>query len=101
MRAAVIGQVNQIPEGIFESPEVTKETEVVLQEEDTENNKRKGKAWYYTWAMLLSRIYEVFPLICPGCQKPMKIIAFITEDEVVAHILTSIGNQRRHPRLPG
>jgi hypothetical protein len=33
----------------------------------------------YLWAMLMARIYEVFPLECPACGHPMRIIAFVTE----------------------
>jgi hypothetical protein len=29
---------------------------------------------HYLWAMLLARIYEVFPLICPFCHAQMRII---------------------------
>ena len=29
------------------------------------------------WAVLLARIYEVFPLICPSCQTPLTFIAFL------------------------
>jgi hypothetical protein len=32
----------------------------------------------YLWAVLIARIYEVFPLVCPICGGPMRIIAFIT-----------------------
>ena len=31
----------------------------------------------YAWALLLARIYEVFPLRCPSCGAAMRIIAFI------------------------
>ena len=30
-------------------------------------------------SLLLARIYEVLPLLCPQCGGEMKIIAFITE----------------------
>ena len=30
------------------------------------------------WAGLIARIYEEFPLVCPICGGPMRIIAFIT-----------------------
>jgi hypothetical protein len=33
----------------------------------------------YLWAILMARIYEVFPLECPTCGHPMRIIAFVTE----------------------
>ena len=34
----------------------------------------------YVWALLLARIYEALPLLCPKCGGEMKIIAFITDD---------------------
>jgi hypothetical protein len=33
---------------------------------------------HYLWAVLMARIYEVFPLLCPLCGGQMRIIAFIT-----------------------
>jgi len=30
----------------------------------------------YVWALLLARIYEVLPLLCPQCGGAMSIIAF-------------------------
>jgi len=46
-----------------------------------------SKAARYTWAMLIARIYEVFPLICPKCGGEMTIIAFINDKDVVQKIL--------------
>ena len=33
---------------------------------------------HYLWAVLIARIYAVFPLVCPICGGQMRIIAFIT-----------------------
>ena len=33
---------------------------------------------HYLWSVLMARIYEVFPLVCPICGGQMRIIAFIT-----------------------
>ena len=33
---------------------------------------------HYLWAVLIARIYEVFPLLCPKCGGQMRLIAFIT-----------------------
>jgi hypothetical protein len=30
------------------------------------------------WALLLGRIHEPFPLLCPHCGSEMRLIAFIT-----------------------
>ncbi len=45
----------------------------------------------YAWALLLARIYEAFPLLCPKCGSEMRIIAFITEAVVVRDILAHLG----------
>ena len=38
---------------------------------------KQSKA-HYLWAVLIARIYEVFPLLCPMCGGQMRLIAFIT-----------------------
>ena len=39
------------------------------------------------WAVLLARIYEAFPLVCPTCQSPLTFIAFLTDPEPITQIL--------------
>ena len=34
---------------------------------------------HYLWAMLLARLFESLPLVCPHCGADMRIVAFITE----------------------
>ena len=41
----------------------------------------------YLWAILLARIYEAFPLTCPGCGAGLRIIAFLTATAPVQRIL--------------
>jgi hypothetical protein len=53
----------------------------------------------FVWAMLLARIYEVFPLICLKCGGMMKIIAFIDEGEAVREILAHLGEPVYPPRI--
>ncbi len=53
----------------------------------------------YLWAALLARIYEVFPLTCPHCGGPMRIIAFITFSADIARILEHIGVDAEAPRI--
>jgi hypothetical protein len=36
-----------------------------------------GRAATRCWALLLARIYECLPLLCPRCGEPMRIIAFV------------------------
>jgi hypothetical protein len=53
----------------------------------------------YLWAMLLARIYEVFPLTCMRCGTEMRIVAFITEAAAVQRILSHIGEPATPPRI--
>jgi len=51
------------------------------------------------WALLLVRIYECLPLLCPRCGEPMRIIAFVQEPAVVEKILTHIGEPAAAPAI--
>ena len=51
---------------------------------------KRSKA-HYLWAVLIARIYEVFPLLCPLCGGQMRLIAFITEGTQIRKILDHIG----------
>jgi hypothetical protein len=57
------------------------------------------RAARYVWALLLARIYEVLPLVCPKCGGEMRIIAFITEGPVIREILGHLGEPTSAPRL--
>lgn len=57
------------------------------------------RAARYTWALLLARIYEVFPLLCPKCDGEMRIVAFITEAVAVREILAHLGEPTSHPHM--
>ena len=54
---------------------------------------------HYLWAVLIARIYEVFPLLCPLCGGQMRIIAFITPSADIRHILEHIGADSEPPRI--
>jgi hypothetical protein len=54
---------------------------------------------HYLWAVLMARIYEVFPLVCPICGGQMRIIAFITHSADIWHILEHIGVETEPPRI--
>ena len=47
----------------------------------------------------MARIYETLPLVCPVCQKQMRIIAFITEGSSVRKIFDHIGESAQPPRI--
>ena len=57
------------------------------------------RAARYAWALLLARIYEVFPLGCPTCGGAMRIIAFITAAPTVRDILVHLGEPTAPPRI--
>jgi len=57
------------------------------------------RAAHYLWAVLMARIYEVFPLLCPICGGPMRIIAFITHSADIRQILDHIGADCEPPRI--
>lgn len=49
--------------------------------------------------MLLARIYEAFPLLCPICHSQMRIIAFINDAKTVGKILNHIGESTQPARI--
>ena len=54
---------------------------------------------HYLWAVLIARIYEVFPLLCPLCGAQMRLIAFITEGTQIRKILDHIGVDPDPPQI--
>jgi hypothetical protein len=48
---------------------------------------RDPRALRRSWAQLIKRICEVGSLVCPSCGGEMKVIAFITEYDVIDAIL--------------
>ena len=62
---------------------------------------RDARALRRSWAQLIKRIYEVDPLVCPSCGSEMKVIAFITEHDVIDAILRHLAKaETRSPRGP-
>ena len=57
------------------------------------------RAARYAWALLLARIYEGFPLLCPKCGGEMRIIAFITDAPTVRDLLTHLGEPITPPTI--
>jgi hypothetical protein len=54
---------------------------------------------HYLWAVLIARIYEVFPLLCPKCGGQMRLIAFVTEGMQIRKILNHIGVDSEPPHI--
>jgi hypothetical protein len=52
--------------------------------------------------MLLARIYEAFPLVCPVCRAEMRLIAFLTDRASITRILKHLGERAHAPptRIP-
>jgi len=82
------------------------------------NKSARGRRLSMMWAMLIARIYETLPLLCPRCGEPQggvpteaeiepigmasvgcKIISFITEPEPINKILRHIGEPTEPPPL--
>jgi len=49
--------------------------------------------------VLIARIYEVFPLLCPICGGQMRLIAFITHSADIRQILDQIGVDSQPPHI--
>jgi hypothetical protein len=49
--------------------------------------------------VLIARIYEVFPLLCPMCGGQMRLIAFITEGVQICKIRDHIGVDSEPPHI--
>ncbi len=58
-----------------------------------------GRAAARCWALLLVRICECLPLLCPSCGQPMRIIAFLEDPPVVERILRHIGEPPQAPAV--
>jgi hypothetical protein len=54
---------------------------------------------HYLWAVLIARIYEVLPLLCPVCGGQMRLIAFITHSADIRQILEHIGVDSEPPHI--
>ena len=71
----------------------------VVEAAHSEEMPPRRAASHYLWAMLLARIYETLPLVCPLCQSPMRIIAFIAEGSSVHKILECLGESTLPPKV--
>jgi hypothetical protein len=49
------------------------------------------------WALLLARIYDVFPRVCPSCSGAMRILASITDAPTCATFSLTLASRRRQP----
>ena len=71
----------------------------LVEADDVAQESVVSRAARYVWAMLLGRIYEVFPLTCPQCGGAKRIIAFIDDPTEVKKMLTHLGELTAPPKL--
>jgi hypothetical protein len=64
------------------------EQETLEEQESTEGNSCPGQG--KRWAQLLSRVFGIDVLACPGCESRMQMISFITESKAIRDILASL-----------
>ncbi len=59
----------------------------------SESSNAPARRCSQTWAMLIKRIYEVDPLVCPKCGQSMTVVSFIEppQAEVIEKILKHCG----------
>jgi hypothetical protein len=72
---------------------------LLLQPAQPEPVSPKRAPSHYLWAVLIARIYEVLPLLCPLCGGQMRLIAFITNGAEVRKILQHIGVDCEAPHI--
>ncbi len=65
----------------------------------TEPAPPKRSPAHCLWAVLIARIYAVFPLVCPMCGGQTRLIASITEGTQTGKILEHIGVDSEPPRI--
>ena len=82
--------------GAIEVQTTDKNDEPVEQEQQ---NKPKRPPNRYLWAMLLARIYNLIPLLCPECGAEMQVIAIIQDKPAINKILESVGEATQPPLL--
>lgn len=80
-------------------PEVEGTNSRPLSADDAEPRSAAGRLAARCWALLLARIYECLPLLCPRCGEPMRLIAFILDPPVIERILTHIGEPVTPPAV--
>ncbi len=59
------------------------------QEED-ELNSARHRAQRRRWALLIKRVYEQDPLVCPSCGSEMRVISVILDPKVIDKILSHL-----------
>ena len=96
-RASVTAMAGQsVAQGAIKIQTKNNNDKPVVQEPE---NKPKRSPNRYFWAMLLARIYNLFPLLCPECGAEMCVIAVIQDKPVINKVLVSVGEATQPPLL--
>ena len=64
---------------------------------DFSDDSPDAHAYKKAWARLLSKVYEIDPMVCPKCGSEIKVIAIIQEPEKIKRILRHLVKQSRPP----
>jgi hypothetical protein len=64
---------------------------------DVSDDSPDARAYRKAWARLLSKVYEIDPMVCPRCGSEMKVIAVIQEPTEIDRILKHLVKQGRPP----
>ena len=64
---------------------------------DFSDDSPDARTYRKAWARLLSKFYEIDPMVCPKCGSEMKVIAIIQEPEENKRILRHLVKQGRPP----
>jgi hypothetical protein len=83
----------------LDEPEAEDDRPRPLSSDESERRSLPGKIAARCWALLLARIFEYLPLVCPRCGEPMRLIAFILDPPVVERILGHIGEPTDAPAV--
>jgi hypothetical protein len=66
-----------------------------------EDRSPDARALRRRWAEMISRVYEVDPLVCPRCHGEMRIIASIVDaaviDKILSHLVAKGDHRVRGP----
>ena len=99
-RASVTAMAGlSLAHGAIEIQTADKKDASIEHDPQEQEKKQKRPLNRYLWAMLLARIYNLFPLLCPECGAEMQIIAIIQEKPVINKILESVGEAIEPPTL--
>ena len=71
----------------------------VAAEDQPEADLNKLFSTAFLWAMLIAKIYEICPVICPQCGGELTIVAFLTNLDSIQRLLIHIGEPVSPPQI--